>query len=194
MDILRTYRNKPVIKVLTGLRRSGKSSLLQLLQEELLASGIPSERILSINFDNMDSFELRTAKALHDHLKTKMQEDAYYYVLLDEVQESVGWEHVVNSLLSEKKSDIYLTGSNSQMLSSDLATYIAGRYIEIPVSTLSFAEALAFRKIHSSASMGTIPQDMNHYIRAGGFPAVYAGDYSFDDGYRIVKEKRGIRK
>ena len=188
MDLLRAYRNKPVIKVLTGLRRSGKSSLLQLLKEELLADGIPPERIISINFDNMDAFDLRAPKALHAHLKSRMTEDAFFYVLLDEVQEATGWEHVVNSLLSEKKSDIYLTGSNSQMLSSELATYIAGRYIEIPVSTLSFAEALAFRKAYSPTSMGTIPQEINHYIRAGGFPAVHIGNYSFEEGYRIVKD------
>lgn len=197
MQVLRAYRNKPLIKVLTGLRRSGKSSLLMLLQEELLESGIRADQIISINFDNMDFFDLREAKALHRYLKEKMSGNDYSYVLIDEVQEAIGWEQVVNSLLSEGKSDIYITGSNSQMLSSDLATYIAGRYVEIPVSTLSFAESLDFRKAYTEMS-GTHPnesvshynphEEINHYIRTGGFPAVYTGQYNFEETYRIVKD------
>jgi predicted AAA+ superfamily ATPase len=188
MMTLRTYRNKPLIKVLTGLRRAGKSSLLLLLQEELLANGIKPAQIIWINFDNMDFFDLRDAKSLHNYLKIKMTDMDFYYVLIDEVQESQGWEQVVNSLLSEGKSDIYLTGSNSQMLSSDLATYIAGRYIEIPVSTLSFAEALDFRKAYSDAPISNMTDEINNYIRTGGFPAVYTGHYNYQDIYQIVKD------
>ncbi len=188
MQKLRTYRNKPLIKVLTGLRRAGKSSLLVLLQEELLASGIKQEQIISINFDNMDFFDLRDARALHAYLKNKMVNWDFFYVLIDEVQECKGWEQVVNSLLSEGKSDLYITGSNSQMLSSDLATYIAGRYIEIPVSTLSFAEALDFRRVYSNMPVTNMTDEINRYIRTGGFPSVYSGNYSYEDIYQIVKD------
>lgn len=188
LQILRTYRNKPIIKVLTGLRRSGKSSLLVLLQEELLANGIPQEQIVTINFDNMDFFELRDAKALHNFLKSKMATSDLYYVFIDEVQECSGWEQVVNSLLSEGKSDIYITGSNSQMLSSDLATYIAGRYIEIPVSTLSFSEALEFRRAYSDSQSLNMQEQIQHYIRTGGFPVFYTGSYSYLETYQIAKD------
>lgn len=200
LTTLRAYRDKPLIKVLTGLRRAGKSSLLQLFQEELLVSGIKPQQIIAINFDNMDYFDLRDAKSLHGYLKGKMAEDLKYYVLIDEVQEVTGWEQVVNSLLSEGRSDIYITGSNSHLLSSDLATYIAGRYIEIPVTTLSFAEALEFRKFYrtiptSSMSPSTtssttlsIEAEIEHYIRSGGFPAVYTGDYDYTQIYQIVKD------
>jgi predicted AAA+ superfamily ATPase len=188
MQKLRAYRNKPLIKVLTGLRRSGKSSLLMLMQEELRETGIQQRQIIYINFDNMDFFDLRDAVSLHRYLKDKMDLEIFYYVLIDEIQEVHGWEQVVNSLLSEGKSDIYITGSNSQMLSSDLATYIAGRYVEIIVTTLSFAEALEFRKVCCAKTAPTLPDEIDNYIRTGGFPAVYTGNYSYDEIYQIVKD------
>lgn len=188
MKVLRAYRNKPVVKVLTGLRRAGKSSLLLLLQEELLASGIPPERIIKVNYDNMDFIDMRDARSLHNFIKEKMVEDDRYFILIDEIQECEGWEQVVNSLLSEGKHDIYITGSNSHLLSSDLATYITGRYVEIPVSTLSFAEVLEFRKAHSPGHTGSMTEEINRYIRTGGFPLVHLSPGSFDEIYRLVKD------
>ena len=188
MNKLRAYRTKPLIKVLTGLRRSGKSSLLMLLREELLAEGIQPGKIIYVNFDDMDFFELRTAEALHTYLKRQMNDSEYFYILIDEIQEARGWEQVVNSLLSKGKSDIYITGSNSQMLSSDLATYIAGRYIEIPVSTLSFSEMLEFKKAYTADQVSNKTSMINAYIRKGGFPAVHTGDYTSEQGYQIVKD------
>jgi uncharacterized protein len=186
--ILRTYRKKPLIKVLTGLRRSGKSTLLLMLKDELLAAGIRPEQIILINFDNMDFFDIRDARALQNYIKSKMSNLDYCYVMIDEIQEAQGWEQVVNSLLSEGQSDIYITGSNSHLLSSDLATYIAGRYLEIPVSTLSFKEALEFRRSYSDDSQLDLTQEINRYIRIGGFPAVYTGNFSEQETYRIVKD------
>lgn len=188
MKVLRAYRNKPVVKVLTGLRRAGKSSLLVLLQDELLASGISPDRIIKINYDNMDFFDLRDARSLHHYLREKIVADDRYYILIDEIQECDGWEQVVNSLLSAGKHDIYITGSNSHLLSSDLATYIAGRYVEIPVSTLSFAEVLEFRKAHSQGHVGNMTEEINQYIRTGGFPLVHLSPGSFDEIYRLVKD------
>lgn len=188
MKVLRAYRNKPVVKVLTGLRRAGKSSLLVLLQDELLASGISPDRIIKINYDNMDFFDLRDARSLHHYLREKIVADDRYYILIDEIQECDGWEQVVNSLLSAGKHDIYITGSNSHLLSSDLATYIAGRYVEIPVSTLSFAEVLEFRKAHSQGHVGNMTEEINQYIRTGGFPLVHLSPGSFDEIYHLVKD------
>jgi len=188
MKVLRAYRNKPVVKVLTGLRRAGKSSLLVLLQDELLASGISPDRIIKINYDNMDFFDLRDARSLHHYLREKIVADDRYYILIDEIQECDGWEQVVNSLLSAGKHDIYITGSNSHLLSSDLATYIAGRYVEIPVSTLSFAEVLEFRKAQSQGHVGNMTEEINQYIRTGGFPLVHLSPGSFDEIYRLVKD------
>lgn len=188
LEKLRVYRNKPVIKVLTGLRRAGKSSLLLLLRDELLEAGVKPEQIIHVNFDSMAFFDLREPKALYRHLKEKMAGNTFSYVLIDEIQEAQGWEQVVNSLLSEGGSDLYVTGSNSQLLSSDLATYIAGRYVEIPVSTLSFEEALSFRRVYAAHAVGSMAEEMNRYIRTGGFPALYLGEYDYPDMYRMVKD------
>jgi len=185
---LAAFRGKPIVKVLTGLRRSGKSTLLQMVKDDLLAEGIKPENILYINFDNMDTFALREPMALHGYLREHMKKDQYYYVLIDEIQEAQGWEHVVNSLLSEKNSDIYITGSNSRLLSSELATYIAGRYVEIRVSTLSFAEIIQFRKIYNPESVIDHKTAIQTYLHAGGFPVVHAGNYQYEEIYQIVKD------
>ena len=187
MEQLRAFRGKPMIKVLTGLRRAGKSTLLMMLREELIVDGIDPESVIMINFDNMDFFDLREAKALHSYIKSKMAGRSQCTVMIDEVQEAVGWEQVVNSLLSEGMSDIYITGSNSQLLSSDLATYIAGRYVEIHVTTLSFSEVLAYHRAGTNYN-SDLSSEINRYIRTGGFPAVYTGDYSEQETYQIVKD------
>ncbi len=188
LEQLSAFRNKPIIKVLTGLRRSGKSTLLNLLQEDLLIEGVNPENILYINFDNMDTFALREPMALHAYLREHMKEGLYYYVLIDEIQEAQGWEHVVNSLLSEKNSDIYITGSNSRLLSSELATYIAGRYVEIQVSTLSLAEMIQFRKNYIPEIVLDNKTAFQTYLHSGGFPVVHAGNYQYEEIYRIVKD------
>jgi predicted AAA+ superfamily ATPase len=184
------YIGKPLIKVLTGIRRCGKSSILMLLMEELRARGISEEHLIYINFENLKNRNIASAVALHEHLLGKMPEGGGFYVLLDEIQEVDQWERAVNSLLSEGNADIYITGSNSRLLSSELATYIAGRYIEIKIKPLSFAEYLLFKEHYSPAHKHNSPgAELENYIRLGGFPIAHIGIYSNDEEiYRIIND------
>jgi predicted AAA+ superfamily ATPase len=191
------FINKPLIKVLTGIRRSGKSSILMLLMDELRDRGIRDDQIIHINFDDFAYFDIREdPRTLHDHIKAKMKRRGRYYLLLDEIQEAPCWEQVVNSLLLDKRADIYITGSNSRLLSSELATYIAGRYIEIKVKPLSFAEYRLFKKAYSgesrrgkkTAANEEVQEDFKSFIRSGGFPAVHTGKYTYDQMYQMVND------
>ena len=134
--------DKPFIKILTGIRRSGKSSVLLLLRERLILRNISSEQIIHLNFESFSTIGLRDSLNLYQHITGFIQKGKRFYILLDEIQEVLNWEQCVNSLSVDFDVDIYLTGSNSHLLSSELSTYLAGRYVEIPVFTLSFREYL----------------------------------------------------
>ena len=185
---IRPFIGKPVVKVLTGIRRSGKSSILAMVAEELEKSGVGPENLIYINFENLDFAELDTAEKLHSHLKDRMRGEGRYYLLLDEIQEVKGWEKAVNSLLASANADLYITGSNSRLLSSNLATYIAGRYIEIKVSTLSFKEYLLFKEVRTGVRPSLMRDEIRNYIRLGGFPVVHLGDYDEDTAYKLVND------
>jgi predicted AAA+ superfamily ATPase len=179
LDLMVGYLDKPVIKVLAGMRRSGKSSLLALLAARLEDRGVPPERIVHIAFDAMRFDALREAPALHERIVNETPKEGPVYVLLDEIQEVDGWERVVNSLLADGRFDVWVTGSNSKLLSSELATYIAGRYVALDVSTLSFAEHRAFEAASGASREGDTEESFWKYVRRGGFPGVaFAG---FDD-------------
>jgi len=186
---LEPFIRKPFIKVLTGIRRCGKSCILLLLMEKLRQQGAGEDRLIYINFDSLEHLELRNAPALHALIKQRMKYPGPYYIFLDEIQEVEGWEQAVNSLLLDERADIYITGSNSRLLSSELATYITGRYVEFRIQTLSFGEFLRFRGRESPGpveSAGPSMADLNAYIRLGGFPAVHTEDYGEDESYRII--------
>ena len=186
---IRLFIDKPFIKVLTGIRRCGKSSLLMMIRDELQQSGITLENIIYINFENLDFAHLDTAEKLHRYVKAQMTGEAgRYYILLDEIQEVKNWEKAVNSLFSNADVDLYITGSNSRLLSSELATYIAGRYVEIKISTLSFKEYLLFKEVRTGKKPVNMLEEVQTYIRLGGFPAVHTGDYEEDVAYRIVND------
>jgi predicted AAA+ superfamily ATPase len=153
IDQIRPFIDRPFIKVLTGLRRCGKSSILRLLAFELESRGIPADKIIYINFESLEFIDILSVKALNTYIHEKTTDNDRYYLLLDEIQEVPGWEKVVNSLLVEQRFDMYVTGSNSRLLSSELATYIAGRYIQIKVKTLSFAEYLDFLSVYGKVPM-----------------------------------------
>lgn len=134
----------PFVKILTGVRRCGKSTILKMIMEKLRKEkGIPDERIVSYRFDSME-YEDMTAKQMFTELKGRLVPDTKTYLFLDEVQEITGWEKAVNSLASDYDVDIYVTGSNSRMMSSEISTYLTGRYIAFRIYTLSFAEYLTF--------------------------------------------------
>ncbi len=182
---LRSFIDKPQIKIITGIRRSGKSTVLHLLKDELLNNGVRKEQIIPINFESFANIDLLMAANLYQDIKNKIKTSAKYYLLLDEIQEVENWEKAINSFLVDFDVDIYLTGSNSRLLSSELATYLAGRYVEIPVYTLSYGEFLDFRKHY-------FPDEQNagnlflEYLRKGGFPIIHTADYTEESAYKVV--------
>ena len=182
---LKPFIDKPQIKILTGIRRSGKSTVLLLLKDELLARGVKKEQIISINFESFSVSHLLTATKLYQYIKNEVQSSGKFYLLLDEIQEVEDWEKAINSCLVDFDVDIYLTGSNSHLLSSELATFLAGRYVEIPVYTLSYREFLAFRESYFSdrQNKGNL---FLQYLRKGGFPVIHTADYPDESAYKVV--------
>lgn len=179
------FIGKPHIKIITGIRRSGKSTVLQLLKEELLQRGVKQEQIISINFESFAYSDILEALKLYPFISNKIKTKQKYYLLLDEIQEVENWEKAVNSFLVDFEIDIYLTGSNSHLLSSELATYLAGRYVEIPVYTLSYQEFRDFRKHYFSEAQNSGNLFL-HYLRKGGFPVIHTSDYPEESAYKVV--------
>lgn len=174
------------VKILTGVRRCGKSTILKMIQKKLKEEyHITGEQILSYRFDSME-YEDMTSKELYQELKTKILNTKKTYLFLDEIQEINGWEKVVNTLASDYDVDIYITGSNSRMMSSEISTYLTGRYVTFYIYTLSFDEYLTFKKSYST--IYNIKQEFNQYVRLGGFPATHLQEYSQDEVYTIVRD------
>ena len=167
-----------LVKVLTGIRRCGKSVMLDLIKEELLALGVESSQIVSINFENMSNAHLCTAAALHDEILRRASEiRGKVYLFFDEIQEVEAWEKCINSFRVELDCDIYITGSNARLLSGELATYLAGRYVEFVIYPFSFAEFIEL--YHTVCPDADIRQCFNKYLTAGGMP--YLSNLRYDD-------------
>lgn len=180
------FVDTPFVKILTGVRRCGKSTILKMIQKKLKEEHhITDEQILSYRFDSME-YEDMTSKELYQELKTKILNTKKTYLFLDEIQEINGWEKVVNTLASDYDVDIYITGSNSRMMSSEISTYLTGRYVTFHIYTLSFDEYLTFKKSYSI--IYDIKQEFNQYVRLGGFPATHLQEYSQDEVYTIVRD------
>ena len=164
---LRGYRDKPLIKVLSGVRRCGKSTILQMFSDELLSSGdVAESQIITFNFEDMAYRKLLTAETLYEHLQGRIQKGLRTYVFLDEIQNVADFEKVVDSLFAQPDVDVYITGSNAYFLSSDLATLLTGRYIEIKVYPLSFAEYVS---AFDNASLD-LARAFDDYLAYGSFP------------------------
>ena len=180
------YTDTPFVKVLTGVRRCGKSTILKMIMEKLQNErGISEDQIVSMRFDSME-YEDMTAKQMFEAVKAKFSENKKTYLFLDEVQEIEGWEKVVNSLTSDYDVDLYVTGSNSRMMSSEISTYLTGRYVSFRIFPLSFEEYLTFRKEYTEVK--DVHAELADYIRLGGFPATHLRDYSQDEVYTIVRD------
>ena len=180
------FIDKPLVKILAGIRRCGKSTIFEMLREELLRRGIGEDQIICKRYTEMDIPENITAKQMYDELTAAMAGKGHCYLLLDEIQEITGWEKAVNSLLESADADIYVTGSNSRMMSSEISTYLTGRYVAFRIFTLSFAEYLTFKRQY--AQVGNPRQELADYIRLGGFPATHLQNYSQDEIYTIVRD------
>ena len=180
------YVDTPFVKILTGVRRCGKSTILKMIIKKLKEErNIVDEQILNYRFDSME-YEDMTTKELYLELKSKILQNKKTYLFLDEIQEIEGWEKVVNTLASDFDVDIYITGSNSRMMSSEISTYLTGRYITFHIYTLSFEKYLTFKK--SYTTLKDLKQEFSNYVRLGGFPATHLQDYSQDEAYTIVKD------
>jgi len=186
MDKIVPFIDTPFVKILTGVRRCGKSTILAMLQEELKKRGVLSEQILSYKFDSLRYEEIDTASKLYKEIEKCLIPGQRTYLFLDEIQEVKNWEKAVNSFMSDFDVDIYVTGSNSRMMSSEISTYLTGRYVSFRIYPLSFKEYLSFRKEY------TVPEDIykefKRYIRMGGFPALQLKEYSYEEAYTVVKD------
>lgn len=182
IQAIRPFIDQPLVKILAGVRRCGKSTIFEMLADELRNRGVPDERIIQKRYTEMDIPDDISAKDMYNELTDCIRGKGHCYLLLDEIQEVSGWEKCVNSLLEGQDVDIYVTGSNSRLMSSELSTYLTGRFVSIPVYTLSFREYLDFKKGDSRPEKELLEE----YIRFGGFPVIALGSYDEQNAYQIV--------
>ena len=164
-----SWKDEQVIKVVTGIRRCGKSTLLKQYQNKLKSAGVTEEQIISINFEELENEPLLDYKSLYQYIKERLCEDKMTYIFLDEIQKVTSFEKVVDSLHVKENIDIYITGSNAYMLSGDLATLLTGRYVEISMLPLSFKEYVEITGILKE-------QAFSEYMKTGGFPYIAVMD------------------
>lgn len=184
LERIKPFIDVKLVKILAGIRRCGKSTILEMLKLELLSRGIDENHIITRKYSNEDYDKSFTSKKMYEELKSLIIDNNKYYFLLDELQEITGWEKVINTLLENYNTDIYVTGSNSRLMSSEISTYLTGRYITIPVYTLSFKEYLTFKN-NTNKSNKDLLQD---YIRYGGFPLVASSNFDEKSTYSIVED------
>ena len=189
IEKIKPFIDKDIIKVLTGIRRSGKSVMLKLIMEELKQNKIDEKQFININFENLINIELTTADKLHEYILKKASEiKKKCYIFLDEIQEVKDWEKCINSLRvnEEYDFDIYITGSNAKLLSGELSTYLAGRYVEFVIYPFSFKEFLETLK--------SIQQDVStreafqKYVKFGGMPFLYNLAFEEEASLQYLKD------
>jgi len=180
IEKLKSLSNKKIIKVITGVRRCGKSTLMQLFQQELLNTGVNEEQIININFENYDFIELRDAKALYQYINVRLAGSIQHYVFLDEIQHVGNYADVVDALFVKDNVDLYITGSNAYLLSSEIATLLSGRYVEIKLLPLSFKEYVV-----ASGNMHDLEKKYAEYITFSSFPyaKAFGGDEQLANDY-----------
>lgn len=169
MKRIRPFIGSDLIKVMTGIRRCGKSVMLELIKQELIESGVNPTQFISINFEDLSYSHLQTAKSLHDEITCRAKDiDGKVYLFFDEIQEVKDWEKCINSFRVSLDCDIYITGSNAKLLSGELATYLGGRYVEFVIYPFSFGEFIElYRPINPDVS---IQQCFQKYLITGGMP------------------------
>lgn len=171
IEKIKPFMDKPVIKVITGIRRCGKSTLLTQLIKLLESQQIQKNQLIYINKELFEFDAIQNYKQLYEHIKSSIDDSSKkHYIFIDEIQEIESWERTVNSLLAEGNFDIYVTGSNARLLSSEIATLISGRYVEFKVQTLSFSE---FKMILNSKTQPRQNSDFELYLKYGGFPGIH---------------------
>ena len=170
LDWLKSWRERPLIKVISGVRRCGKSTLFHLFINDLIADGIKKKQIISINLEELEYEKLLDYHSLYDYIKTRLYPDGFTYVFIDEIQQCKAFEKAIDSLFVKGNIDIYITGSNAYMLSGELATLLSGRYVQIEMLPLSFSEYVSTTDKKSKTEV------FADYLKHGAFPAVVALD------------------
>ncbi|WP_428077928.1 ATP-binding protein [Candidatus Avelusimicrobium faecicola] len=183
IEKLSKFIDVPIIKILVGLRRSGKSTILEMIQNELRSRGIDNQYIIVRNYTEV-AYSGFTAKEMLADIQKSLTNKGKYYLFLDELQEIDGWEKVVNQLMEQGNTDIYVTGSNSKLMSGEISTYLSGRYVSIPVYTLSFKEYIVFNKGTTLSTQELLEQ----YIKLGGFPLIAANKLDERTTYQITQD------
>ena len=189
IEKIKPFIDKDIIKVLTGIRRSGKSVMLKLIMEELKQNKIDEKQFININFENLINIELTTADKLHEYILKKASEiKKKCYIFLDEIQEVKDWEKCINSLRvnEEYDFDIYITGSNAKLLSGELSTYLAGRYVEFVIYPFSFKEFLeTLKSIQQNVSTR---ETFQKYVKFGGMPFLYNLAFEEEASLQYLKD------
>ncbi len=175
MKTLMEFKDKQVIKIVTGMRRCGKSSLLLLFAQKLLELGVPSERIIKMNFESMSFDSIRDYRDLYSNITSQLPKEGKVYLILDEVQMVERWEKAINAVSVDCDADIYITGSNAYLLSSELSTLLSGRFVEIKMLPLSFREYIDFNNFDAGVSHD---EQFESFLKFGGMPAV--SEYGFN--------------
>lgn len=182
---IRPFQNKPVIKILTGIRRAGKSTMLKMLQSELRNNGVEEKQILEINFETSAGLKLSTKEDLLNYVSNfQKRQKGKSYLFFDEIQQVNGWEKVVNSFLVDYNADIYLTGSNASLLSGTLATHLAGRYVSFQIHPFSFLE---FQKLFESERL-TAAEIFRKYVTYGGMPFLKYLDFEYEPSMQYLRD------
>lgn len=176
------YIDAPLVKILSGVRRCGKSTILEMIQDELKNRGIEEERIISKRYTEMDVDENYTSKEMYAELKNLIADKGRCYLFIDEPQEVDNWEKVINSLFESEDVDIYITGSNSKLMSSEISTYLTGRYVSINCYTLSFKEYLNFK----GKTVADAKNMFEEYLQFGGFPIIGISNFDTRSAYQVV--------
>ncbi len=181
INAIEPFIDSPVVKILAGVRRCGKSTILEMVAAELEKRGVAKVNIIERRYNEI-MYEDFSAKEMYSDIKTAISDKGRCYLLLDELQEIKGWEKVVNDLLENSNVDIYVTGSNSKLMSSEISTYLTGRYVTIPVYTLSLREYLSFKNKDKSQARDVFDE----YVQYGGFPLVGISSFDTKSAYQIV--------
>ncbi len=182
INMIKPFIDVPLVKILAGVRRCGKSTILEMISDELENSGIKKENIIKRRYSSADN-SISNCREMLDDLRNAVSGKGRCYLILDEVQETEGWEKAVNDILETCDADIYVTGSNSRLMSGEISTYLTGRYIMIPVYTLSFREFMTFRGISAEDSRRALEE----YLRYGGFPVIGISRLDERSAYQIAE-------
>lgn len=165
LERIRDFYNSDLVKILVGIRRSGKSVMLEQIMEELKEQGVDETHIIYVNFEFIEFEELTDYKKLNEYIKAKMEDDLMYYLFFDEIQNVDNFEKVINSLRASKKTSIFITGSNSRLLSEELSTVLSGRYVSFKINPLSYKEVLKLQEIENPTD-----EIFEDYMKWGGLP------------------------